>query len=237
MSDVWTSMNTESYLTATVHFFDADLQLRTFVYATEKLTSNHTAKNLSDVLHGIFHSWNIHSKVCAIVTDSGANIKAAVRLMNIEHIPCTAHRLNNIVKKSLKLDSDDQLLPNDQVQIITLIKLCRTIVGHFKHSEVDTRQLAEKQQQMGVSVLKLKQDVSTRWNSTLIMLERLLEVKEPLTVVSLSIKRCPTMPTNDQWTIMEDLVMLLKPFETLTVQLSYEQKPTLGKVIPLVRGN
>lgn len=72
-----------------------------------------------------------------------------------------------------------------------------------------------------------------RWNSTLNMQARLLEVKEPLTVVSLSIKRGPTMPTNEQWTIIEDLVMLLKPFETLTVQLSYEQKPTLGKVIPL----
>jgi len=237
-SDVWTSMNTESYLTATVHFFDTDLQLRTFVLATEKLTSNHTAQYLSEVLHDIFHNWNIRTKVCAIVIDSGAKIKAAVRLMNIEHIPCTAHKLNNIVKKSLKLDSDDQsIVTDDQVQIINLAKLCRSIVGHFKHSEVHTRQLAEKQQQMGLRVLKLKQDVSTRWNSTLTMLERLLEVKEPLIVVSLSIKRCPTMPTNDQWTVIEDLVMLLKPFETLTVQLSYEQKPTLGKVIPLIRGN
>jgi len=45
------------------------------------------------------------------------------------------------------------------------------------------------------------------------------------------------MPTNDQWTVVDDLVMLLKPFETLTVELSYEKKPTLGKVIPLIRGN
>lgn len=140
-SDIWTSMNTESYLTATVHFFDTDLQLRTFVLTTEKLTSNHTAQYLSEVLHGIFDNWNIQTKVCAIVTDSGANIKAAVRLMNIEHIPCTAHKLNNVVKKSLKLDSDDQLLPEEQVQIRILAKLCRSIVGHFKHSEVDTRLL------------------------------------------------------------------------------------------------
>lgn len=88
---------------------------------------------------------------------------------------------------------------------------------------------------MGQTVLKLKQDIPTRWNSTLIMLERILMIKEPLTVVSLSIKGCPTMPTNNQWTIIEDLVILLKPFEALTVQLSYEKKPSLGKVIPLIR--
>lgn len=236
-SDVWTSMNAESYLTATVNFFDADLQLKTFVLSTEKLTFNHTAQHLSEVLRGIFHDWNIQTKVCAIVTDSGANIKAAVRLLGISHIPCTAHKLNNIVTNSLKLDFDGPSKPDDQVQIITSVKLCRSIVSHFKHSEVHTRLLVEKQQQMCLNVLKLKQDVPTRWNSTLIMLERLLQIKEPLTVVSLSIKRCPTMPTNLQWTIVEDLVMLLKPFETLTVQLSYEKKPTLGKVIPLIRGN
>jgi len=52
----------------------------------------------------------------------------------------------------LKLESDDPLIPDDQVQIITLTKLCRSIVDYFKHSEVDTRQLAEKQQQMGLAV-------------------------------------------------------------------------------------
>lgn len=77
-SDIWTSMNTESFLTATVHFFDVDLELRTFLLTTEKLTSNHTAKYFSEVLHGIFHSWNIQNKVCAIVTNFGVNIKAAV---------------------------------------------------------------------------------------------------------------------------------------------------------------
>jgi len=95
-------MNTESYLTATVHFFDTDLQLRTFVLTTEKLTSNHTAQCLSQVLRGIFPDWNIQSKVCAIVTDSGSNIKTAVCLMDIEYIPCTAHKLNSIVMKSSK---------------------------------------------------------------------------------------------------------------------------------------
>ncbi|XP_050521022.1 uncharacterized protein LOC126894216 isoform X2 [Daktulosphaira vitifoliae] len=31
-------------------------------------------------------------------------------------------------------------------------------------------------------------------------------------------------------------VTLLKPYESLTVQLSSEKRPTLGKVIPLIRG-
>lgn len=89
---------------------------------------------------------------------------------------------------------------------------------------------------MGSTVLKLKQDVSTRWNSTLIMMERILQVKEPLTLAALSIGYSK-IPSQDQWVIIEDLVLLLKPFEQLTTQISYENKPTIGSVIPLIRGN
>ncbi|XP_050543057.1 E3 SUMO-protein ligase ZBED1-like [Daktulosphaira vitifoliae] len=68
------------------------------------------------------------------------------------------------------------------------------------------------------------------------MLERLLMIKEPLMLVSMSLPRCPNMPTNEQWKVINDFVALLKPYESLTLQLSSEKRPTLGKVIPLIRG-
>lgn len=68
------------------------------------------------------------------------------------------------------------------------------------------------------------------------MMERLLIVKEPLMLVSMSLSRCPKMPSNDQWESINDFVILLKPFESLTIQISSEQRPTLAKVIPLLRG-
>lgn len=45
------------------------------------------------------------------------------------------------------------------------------MVGFFRRSEVGNRMLVEKQKQLGCeSVLKLKQDIHTRWNSTFLML-------------------------------------------------------------------
>ncbi|KAF0709974.1 zinc finger BED domain-containing protein 1-like isoform X2, partial [Aphis craccivora] len=44
------------------------------------------------------------------------------------------------------------------------------------------------------------------------------------------------MPSNYQWESINDFVILLKPFESLTIQISSEQRPTLAKVIPLLRG-
>lgn len=186
--------------------------------------------------------WGILNKVTAIVSDSGANIKSAIRLMNIQHIPCTAHKLNLVVQQALYLNEDDSVGDEsnelDSVKIKLILKKCRVIVGFFKRSEVGNRILGEKQKQLGFTqLLKLKQDVRTRWNSTLIMLERLVKLKEPLTVTMLSVKEAPSNLTPEEWVIIEDIVPLLRPFNSLTIELSAEQYPTISKVVPLLRGN
>lgn len=186
--------------------------------------------------------WGILNKVTAIVSDNRANIKSAIRLMNIQHIPCTAHKLNLIVQKALYLNEDDSVGDEsnelDSVKIKLILKKCRVIVGFFKRSEVGNRILGEKQRQLGFTqLLKLKQDVRTRWNSTLIMLERLVKLKEPLTVTMILVKEAPSNLTPEEWVIIEDIVPLLRPFNSLTIELSAEQYPTISKVVPLLRGN
>lgn len=97
--------------------------------------------------------------------------------------------------------------------------------------------LAEKQTQLGsLKLLKLKQDVRTRWNSTYFMLERLVKLKEPISIVSITFKEVSDNLNSEEWSIIEDILSLLKPFHNLTVELSGEQYPTIAKVIPLVRG-
>lgn len=189
------------------------------------------------------NSWGILDKITAIVTDSGANIKSAIMLMNIQHIPCTAHKLNLVVQQAMYLSEDDSVGEeshelHDSVKIKLILKKCRVIVGFFKRSEVGNRILGEKQTQLGFTqLLKLKQDVRTRWNSTLIMLERLVKLKEPLTVTMISVKEAPTNLTPEEWVIIEDIVPLLRAFNSLTIELSAEQYPTISKVVPLLRGN
>lgn len=239
--DIWMYTNTDPYVTTTVHFIDANIHYRSFVLTTKKLIANYTAKYLSEVLLDIFQSWKIHKKISVIVADSKAIIKTAIQLLGIESIPCTAHSLNNIINNSLRLDvnENDPLADVNlyQTQIINLVKLCRSIAKYFKLNKVSRKLLTEKLKQMNSTILKLKLDDSSQWNSTLIMLECFLKIKKPLTTVSLSILRCPHMPTTEQWIIMEDLVMLLKPFEMLTTQLTEKHRPTLGNIIPLIRGN
>jgi len=224
-------------MTITVHTFDSAFVLKTFVLCTLKLENSHTGEYLSQTLENIFNEWGIRHKIVAILTDSGANIKSAVNKLRI---PCTAHILNLIVTQALVFkspyDDHDVLEPNECQNLYDLLKKFRSIVTYLKKSEVANRKLAEKLTQLGALKLKLKQDVPTRWNSSLLMLERLVELKEPLTYTMLSLKDGPIMLNAQEWEVIEDIIPILKPFEVMTTELSGENYPTLAMVIPLVRG-
>lgn len=231
-TDIWTSMNTDSFLTITAHFYPNDcIQLKTVVLCTKKLEKNHTGSYLAEMIFKEFNIWNIHNKVVAIVTDGGSNMKAAVRIMNIQHIPCIAHKFNLIDRQALCQSDDNTIIvgqPNDANDIKVLLNKCQGIVEFFKRSEIGKIMLSEKQKQLCVvEVLKVKQDVCTRWNSTFFMIDRLVKLKEALTIVTISLKNAPSNLSTEEWN---------HSIETIQQLNSRAISRGLSKVIPLLRG-
>lgn len=116
---------------------------------------------------------------------------------------------------------------NKNTDILQVLKTCRAIVGHFKHSSFATEKLQEFQKQMGLPELKVKQNVNTRWNSSLIMIERLIKIKDPLSAAISSLRLAPNGLIAIKWDIIADCVKILKPFESMTSELSEEKYSTL----------
>lgn len=166
-------------------------------------------------------------KVVTIVSDSGANVKNAVnKHLRKYHHPCVAHTLNLTVSEAI----------NKTVTLKVIIAKCRNLVAHFKHSVLSSNKLREVQNQMNLPVLKVKQDVSTRWNSTLIMMERLVLLKPSLVVALSNLPSIPECLDASEWEIICDCIILLKPIETMTIELSGEKYTTISTIIPLIRG-
>lgn len=61
--------------------------------------------------------------------------------------------------------------------------------------------LNEIQTQGGYSVLKLKQDCPTRWNSTYDMVDRILKIKEPVLSTLAIINNDLNTITFDEWNV------------------------------------
>ena len=90
-------------------------------------------------------------------------------------------------------------------------------------------------------VKKLTQDVATRWNSTFFIIDRLVEQRWPVTAtlsdpaITQRSKHYLDLKA-EQWSLLEELTTVLKPFEMATTFMSGESYVTISVVPPLVKG-
>lgn len=120
---------------------------------------------------------------------------------------------------SQKQDIEDANGIKEKVTKVT--KTCKTLVGSIRHSEKLTRQLAEKQlEQEPENRKKLVQDVSTRWGSTHDLISSVLNNKPSLVSLSCVSGNKLTLPKEDGFLILEDILKLLEPLKEITTVLS-----------------
>lgn len=224
-TDIWSSDSNKSFITVTCHYIYDDIQ-ENAVLETREIPGSHTGANIATSLRNILSDWEITDKVVAIITDNGANIKSAVNdYFKKTQVPCVAHTLNLCVTDAIA----------DNVSFKETVKKSKNIVTHFKSSNLAADKLRELQTQMNLPQLRVKQDVSTRWNSTLIMINRLLEVREPLSAAMSHLPKAPDALDASEWHVLSDCTQVLQPLETMTEEMSGEKYPTMSMVIPLLR--
>lgn len=234
-ADVWTSRATEAYLGVSCHFLSENWKMKTLNLATMPLEERHTSANIMTWVEEVLTKFDIlPTKIKAVVHDSGSNMVAAVRLLEEKHgwasIRCAGHTLQLIVNTALK-----------ETTISRALGAARQLVEHFKRSELASTKLKMKQEQMNVKKNALIQDVSTRWNSTFHMIERLLEQRWPLTATLSDPEVTPRGKhyfdlKPEQWELLEELKQGLAPFETATVYLSGQQYTTISGLPQVVKG-
>ena len=92
----------------------------------------HDAIEIQEYLIGLFSEWEISSKINAIITDNGANVKKACNNIRIgERIPYAAHTLQLSIEKGLN-------------SIRTLVNKCKNLIT-FLATDKKKQQLKESQ--------------------------------------------------------------------------------------------
>ncbi|XP_067624168.1 E3 SUMO-protein ligase ZBED1-like isoform X3 [Eurosta solidaginis] len=227
-TDCWTSAATESYITVTCQFIDPDFSMRTAVLSTMPLleATNHNADNIAKSLHDIFINYDILDKVTYIVTDNASNITKACEILKKKNLPCLAHTLNLVVQNSLLQDKDN-------IHLAPLLQKCKTIVTFFKKSSNATELF--KKAQNTETPLKLIQEVATRWNSSYMMIKRILETIDAISSVLMANRKAPEPFTEEEMVTLKQVEKILSLFYTLTVRCSGNGL-TISLIIPLVNG-
>jgi hypothetical protein len=156
---MWTSDSNKAYITVTCHFIFED-DLYSTVLATREVHVTHTGENIAAVLSNIFNEWYITSKIVTIVSDNGSNIKNAINQHLLKyHYLCVAYILNLSVKEAISTNTE----------LHNVLKTCKIIVRHLKHSTSANEKLKSYRNKMGLPELKVKQDISTIWLQSLFL--------------------------------------------------------------------
>ena len=229
-TDMWTSCAKMGYITVTAHYITDDWNLNNKVIATRAVPEKHTGTNIANVVTEIKNEFKI-TKLRALVTDNAANMVLAADVAQTERWPCFSH--------TLQLSINDALT---KISAITkAVAFGRKLVTHFNHSPLSVKALKDQQLKMGIKTpLNVIQDVSTRWNSQFLMIERLLKVRVSIYGVLLdesvtkSSERASLAVPEASWKVMEDICPILAPLAEATELLTSEKTPTLSQVYVLL---
>ena len=172
------------------------------------MPERHTGVNIAERIREAMSKWQVKDEfVSGIVHDNAANMLTAVDDLGWNHLSCFAHTLQLAVNKGL-----------DNTTISRVSAVARKLVGHFKHSAAAMTELKQKQQQLSVPQHHFLQDVSTRWNSTLFMFQRLVEQRWAIFAVlaneqSSQYQYKHLNPKDEQWQLMSQMVTVLEPLQ------------------------
>lgn len=133
----------------------------------------------------------------------------ACDILKKRHLSCFGHTLNLAVQENFDI-------------VKSFIKKCKDIVTFFKSSTVAMDTLMKEQNELNEKGqgYKLIQEVSTRWNSTYYMIERILKINNAIGRAILKLRKAPSPLSVDEVSVLSDMVKVLSCFEEATKKVS-----------------
>lgn len=177
-TDTWISNATKSFITVTEHHTNEFWNLQSNVLLAREMPERHTGENPANKLKSAVAEFNLDGKVSTVVHDNARNMNSVgKKCPEWDDLNCFGHTIQLCIKHCPDIPA-----------VSKLIARARKIVGHFKHSTTVMAEMRKRQKLFELPQHELIQNVTTRWNSSQIMLERLCEERHVVSDVMLDTK-------------------------------------------------
>jgi len=173
--DMWTSNQNKSYMCVTLHWIDDNWCIQKRIVNFVHVEGRHTGTKLSETFTELMVKWYVDKRLFALTLDNASANEVAVRDIIADlranasastlvcdglffHVRCACHILNLVARDGLSV-------------VTTTIENIRQLVLAVKGSPLQWEELMKRATECGLDTNKgLSLDVSTRWNSTYLML-------------------------------------------------------------------
>ena len=215
-TDIWsTAVNFDSLLSLTAHLVTDSFERKSAILSVNPFDGSHTGENMAAKFDEMFHLWEINKdQVHLVVHDNASNMVKAMSDALLPDLGCLAHTLQLVV--------NDGVL--SQRAVIDMLAIARRSCLAYDH-------LRDIQRNLGLPQHRLVQDEPTRWNSTLHMLQRILEQKMALGAYATE-HSIPQL-TQNQLDLASKVVKVLAPIDEVTKSVS-QDAAAVSVVIPFV---
>uniref|UniRef100_A0A3P9JS10 Zinc finger protein 37 n=1 Tax=Oryzias latipes TaxID=8090 RepID=A0A3P9JS10_ORYLA len=221
--DLWTSADTR--LAVACHYVLENSKLATVLLGVLPFPQNHGPADVADAQRTLMAEWGLEGKVKCLVSDTTPTMVAVADDLAVPHVECIAHALNSVVRRALDKTAGLKGLRRRAGEVVAL----------FRSSAAAKEKLRSKQQKLALPVTKLVREESSRWTSTFLMLQSLLDARRAVGSALTALGAKVELLSCDENETSAACLQVLKPFYTATVEMS-EQKRVLGSMgIPLVK--
>ncbi|XP_013859738.1 zinc finger BED domain-containing protein 1 [Austrofundulus limnaeus] len=261
--DIWTDRSMRGFLGITSHFMELEKngpKLQSVLLSCERFTGSHTGQRISEKFEEICDNFNIKHKLDYIISDNAANMKKAFtvcfpstvtdsedgdndlengnlweemseefqddvesiqRSCQQQRLQCFAHSLQLVVRDGLK---ETKCINNAMAK---LTRFCSLL-----HSTCSMKEAFEGQYGAGHSIPSA---VSTRWNSTLRLVEAVTDLDlQNLNVLLETQGHKELCLSAREWSQLKELVEILSPFLQATDLTQGEKVVTVSAALPCV---
>lgn len=243
--DCWTSPNKYAFLGILATWIDKDWILRHCVIDLASLSGPHTGPNIASTFKKTIEEFDLWEDLLSITTDNATNMDTffeEIDKYSREHllpfdsrkhrVRCLAHIVNlscQAILGSVNENGGDMgvgILPGSSVK---LIKKIRKGVVAVQQTPQRIERFSQLCNHLQIKSKSIPQDVPTRWNSTLLTLERLTELRKPFNTMTVEDSDLEEhILVESEWEKIKLLIKLLKPFRDCTLKLSEKRSPTIS---------
>ncbi|XP_030053877.1 zinc finger BED domain-containing protein 1 [Microcaecilia unicolor] len=220
--DVWKHSGSISYLTLTVHYVDEGFDSRNKVLASRPLSNELSVENLKLILTDVAEEWGIRESTSYAVGLNNPAVKLAASKLGWKSLPCVGQVLKGCIEAVLQ----HPIIQN-------VLDKCRKLVATIFSLTPQCEELSTQEPVLKVHLKMYLRD-GTKWYSIYSLLQSMVDHSKFLTGLSMTLNEKEITLQQEDWSVLQDVVDILKPLAIATSTFTKDHFAGLSLVKPVI---